>query len=836
MRFILLLPASNRNAWDCHGPDLMALPILPIDSLLPEAVRLLRGAPCLVLRASTGAGKTTRLPSALLDAFPGKLLLVEPRRLAARAAAKRIAFERGSRLGTEVGYHVRFDRQATEFTRLVVMTPGILLNRLRDDPALEDVDCVILDEFHERAVDTDLIAGLLKVVRDTLRPDLRVVVMSATLDALRLSTYLDGCPTLDSPGRLFPVAIEHEPVPMGPDWATGVARTITKMVDRITQDILVFLPGWREIRQVTERLPRRGDIEVLPLHGDLSPEEQDDVLRPRADARRIILATNVAESSVTVPGVRAVIDSGLARQLDHDPATGLDRLVVRQVCRASLAQRAGRAGREGPGICVRLFSEYDESRRLEHDAAEILRVDPAPALLQLAAMGELERFDWLDAPPEAARARALTMLESLGAIKRGHLTRRGHDLARLPLPPRIGMLLLEGAERGVIRWAARAAAYLSEGDSQRPAKPDHPVDCDLLYRLESVFPERGSPRDPRLARVASDLERQVDAGPDATDSRRAFAQALLAAFPDRLARRREGDGNRAMMARGLPVRLGPHSAVTEAELFLCLDVDDQPGEAVVRLASSVIRDDLDPDRVITETILEFDDRAERVIGRKRTLFAGLVIDDRDVTAPLGETTEGILANALKSRLDTMFPAADTPAGHLLARWKWLDSLTPGIVPPIDDTLWANMLGRLCAGERSLAAVRAKDWAEILLGMLEYKQRRELDELAPARLTLPSGGTAALTYEVGRPPVLAARIQELFGWRETPRVGGGKVRVLLHLLAPNFRPQQVTEDLESFWNTTYQVVRKELRGRYPRHPWPEDPWTAQAVNKPSSRRP
>jgi len=291
-----------------------------------------------------------------------------------------------------------------------------------------------------------------------------------------------------------------------------------------------------------------------------------------------------------------------------------------------------------------------------------------------------------------------------------------------------------------------------------------------------------------------------------------------------------------MMARGLPVRLGPHSAVTEAELFLCLDVDDQPGEAVVRLASSVIRDDLDPDRVITETILEFDDRAERVIGRKRTLFAGLVIDDREVTAPLGETTEGILANALKSRLDTMFPAADTPAGHLLARWKWLDSLTPGIVPPIDDTLWTNLLGRLCAGERSLAAVRAKDWAEILLGMLEYKQRRELDELAPARLTLPSGGTAALTYEVGRPPVLAARIQELFGWRETPRVGGGKVRVLLHLLAPNFRPQQVTEDLESFWNTTYQVVRKELRGRYPRHPWPEDPWTAQAVNNPSSRRP
>jgi ATP-dependent helicase HrpB len=291
-----------------------------------------------------------------------------------------------------------------------------------------------------------------------------------------------------------------------------------------------------------------------------------------------------------------------------------------------------------------------------------------------------------------------------------------------------------------------------------------------------------------------------------------------------------------MMARGLPVRLGPHSAVTEGELFLCLDVDDQPGEAVVRLASGVVRDDLDPDRLITETTLEFDDRAERVVGRKRTLFAGLVIDDREVTAPLDEATTELLAKAVKSRFDTLFPAIDTPAGHLIARWKWLDSLSPGVVPSVDDILWGNVLGRLCTGERSLAAVRGKDWTEILLGMLDYRQRRELDELAPARLTLPSGGTAALAYEIGRPPVLAARIQELFGWRETPRVGGGKVRVLLHLLAPNFRPQQVTEDLESFWNTTYQVVRKEMRGRYPRHPWPEDPWTAQAVNKPSSRRP
>ena len=813
----------------------MPPPPLPIDALLPRAVASLREHPCLVLRASTGAGKTTRLPSALLDSMQGRVLLVEPRRLAARAAARRIAFERGTRPGGEVGHHVRFDRQATDATRLVAMTPGIALNLLREDPALEGISCVILDEFHERGVETDLIAGLLKVVRDALRPDLRVVVMSATLDAERMSTYLGGCPSLDSPGRLHPVAISHELVPPGPEWAGGVARALGRVMDSTDGDILVFLPGWREIRQVADRLPRRNGIVVMPLHGDLSPEEQDEVLRPRPDTRRVILSTNVAESSVTVPGVRAVVDSGLARQLAHDPATGLDRLVTRPVCRASLAQRAGRAGREAPGTCLRLFSEYDDSRRPEHDLAEILRVDPSPALLQLAAMGELDRFDWLDAPPQAARARALATLETLGAIQGGRLTRLGEEIARLPLPPRVATLLVKGARLGIPKLAARAAAFLAEGDPQRPSRPEHSVDCDLLHRLDELFPDKASPRDQRLARVASDLERQVSVGPRAADPRRAFAGALLAAFPDRLARRREGDSSRGMMAGGRPVKLGPQSALTESDLFVCLDVDDQPGEAVVRMASGICRDDLDPEQLNVETTVEFDERTERVAGRRRTLFAGLVIDEREVTAQLDDTTASILASAARDRLDSILPGEGTPAFHLLARWRWLAATVPGIVPLIDDAFWTDFLARLCQGERSLASVRDKDWHAPLLESLDYKQRRDLDELAPARMTLPSGGTASLVYEPGRPPVLAARIQELFGWKETPRVAGGRVRVLLHLLAPNFRPQQVTDDLESFWNTTYQVVRKELRGRYPRHPWPEDPWTAQAVRKPGGPR-
>lgn len=814
----------------------MAPAPLPIDALLPRVVASLRENPCLVLRASTGAGKTTRLPQALMDVIPGKILLIEPRRLAARAAARRIAFEVGVRHGGVVGHHVRFDRQATASTRLVAMTPGIALNLLRDDPALEGVDCVILDEFHERGVETDLLAGLLKVVRDTLRPDLRLVVMSATLDAGRVSAYLGGCPTLDSPGRLHPVAVSHDPVAQGPDWPGGVARAIARALDSREGDILVFLPGWREIRQVADKVPARPGVAVMPLHGDLSPEEQDEVLRPGSGARRIILATNVAESSVTVPGVRMVVDSGLARQLSHDPATGLDRLVTRPVCRASLAQRAGRAGREAPGTCLRLFSAHDESRRPEHDSAEILRVDPSPALLHLAAMGELDRFDWLDAPSSAARGRALATLEMLGAIRGSRLTRRGETIARLPLPPRAGVLLAEGSRLGIPGLAARAAALLAEGDTQRPARPDHPVDCDLLHRLDELFPAKGPARDPRLARVAANLERQVAPGPSAAEPRRAFARAMLAAFPDRLARRREGGPGRAMMSGGRPVRLGPQSALTESDLLVCLDVDDQPGEAVARMASGIERTDLDPELVEVSTTLEFDERAERITGRRRHSFKGLVIDEREIPAPLDDDAAAMLASAARVRLESLLPGADTPAGILLARWRWLSRAVPGTVPDINDAFWDDLLGRLCREERSLAGVRARDWHAALLEPLDYKTRRDLDELAPERLSLPSGGTARLVYEPGRPPVLAARIQELFGWKETPRVAGGRVRVLLHLLAPNFRPQQVTDDLESFWNTTYQVVRKELRGRYPRHPWPEDPWTAQAVRKPGGRSP
>lgn len=812
----------------------MAPPPLPIDALLPRVAASLGENPCLVLRASTGAGKTTRLPPALLDQVKGKILLVEPRRLAARAAARRIAFELGVRHGGVVGHHVRFDRQATAATRLVAMTPGIALNMLRLDPALEDVGCVILDEFHERGVETDLILGLLRVVREVLRPDLKVVVMSATLDAERVSAHLGGCPALDSPGRLYPVAISHEPVPPGPDWARGVARGVSRVLDSSDGDILVFLPGWKEIRQVGQGLPRREGVTVMALHGELSPEEQDEVLRPRAGTRRIILSTNVAESSVTVPGVRAVVDSGLARQLAHDPATGLDRLVTRPVCRASLAQRAGRAGREAPGTCLRLFSEYDDSRRPEHDPAEILRVDPAPALLRLAAMGELDRFDWLDPPPQAARERALATLETLGAISEGRLTPLGEAIAGLPVPPRAGVLLVEGARLGIPCLAARAAAYLSDGDSQRANRPDHGVDCDLLWRLGELFPEEGPPRDPRLARASADLERQVLAGPPAADERRAFARALLAAFPDRLARMREGERARAMMTGGRPVKLGPQSALAETDLLVCLDVDDQPGEAVARMASGVIRDDLDPRRLTVETITVFDARTERVSGRRRATFGGLVIDEREVTAPLDDATARILAAAALERLESLLPAEGTPAHSLLARWRWLAGAVAGSLSAPDGPFWRGLIERLCQGERSLAAVRAKDLRGALLDSLDHKDRRNLDALAPERLTLPSGGTAELVYEPGAPPVLAARIQELFGWRETPRVAGGRVRVLLHLLAPNFRPQQVTDDLESFWNTTYQVVRRELRGRYPRHPWPEDPWTAQAVRKPGRR--
>lgn len=848
----------------------MDLTPLPIDEVLADAVESLRQYNCLVVRAPTGAGKTTRVPPAVLDgglAGGGQIVLVEPRRLAARAAARRMTAERGGVLGEEIGYQVRFDRRCGPRTRIVAVTPGILLRRLQDDPLLESASVVIFDEFHERSLECDLALAMVRLVQETVRPDLRIVVMSATLAVEAVSKYLGDCPIIASEGRLHPVEMRYEPKRHEQAWPAAAAQAVARLLNETDGDILVFLPGLAEIRRTARHLDdvaRQSGVAVTPLYGDLPAEQQDAALL-RLDRRKVVLATNVAETSVTVEGISAVVDTGLARQLLFDPAVGLDRLKLTPISRASAEQRAGRAGRLRPGICVRLWSESAHRARAEQTEPEIRRVDLAGAVLQLLAWGEkdLEHFPWLEPPRPTQTAEALRLLERLGAVESGVTTDVGKAMARVPVQPRLGRLLIEGQRWGQRERIALATALLAERDLFRGHEPrrggnssGNITESDLLDRIEALeeFEQHGSEssslgplnrgaakfvlhaRD-QLARLARQEETRT-AGP-ATGSlvpaEEAVMRSLLAAFPDRLARRRPGDDRRAVLVGGRGVRLAPSCGVSRAELFVCLVVDAGHAEAVVRSASAIKREWLPAERVQTTTAVLFDADSEKVIARQRLCYEDLVIEDNPAVLPGDEEVASVLAAAAADRPERVLPPADSPAGNFLIRLRCLRQWMPELgLPAVETADLKTLLPQVCRGCRSFEDLRRADWLQALHGLLTHVQRAAVDREAPERLQVPSGSRLALHYQAERPPVLAVRIQEVFGWRETPRIAGGRVRVLLHLLAPNYRPQQVTDDLASFWANTYPQVRKELRARYPKHAWPEDPWTAVAERRPNRR--
>ncbi len=845
---------------------------LPIDPVLPDLVDALRRHPAAVLRAPTGAGKTTRVPPALLDAGlagPGQIIMLEPRRLAARAAARRMAAERGQPLGDEVGFQVRFESCRGPRTRILVVTPGILLRRLHDDPFLESAGVVVFDEFHERGLDSDLALGMVRLVQQTVRPELRVVVMSATLDVNALAAYLGGCPVITGEGRLHPIDIVYEPPREHRPGPAAAAQAAERLLDRTSGDLLVFLPGLQEIRQTARHLEaaaRQRDLAVLPLHGEL-PAEQQDAALVRADRRKVVLATNVAETSVTVEGITGVVDTGLARMLVFDPHVGLDRLKLTPISRASADQRAGRAGRTAPGVCIRLWSEVAHRGRPEQTEPEIRRVDLAGAVLQLLGLGEADvlAFPWLEPPHEPAVRQALALLRRLGAVDDGGVTDLGRTLARLPVHPRLGRLLVEGRLWGQPERVALAAALLAERDPftralDRPTAPAAPTRSDVLDRVEALEEyerhgrgssalgalNRGAARFVLRARDqllhslrAEDRKGKVKtpAASSSLPSEEAVLRALLAAFPDRVARRREPGSRRGVMVGGRGVRLAPSSGVTESELFACIDVDAGQTETLVRQASAVQRDWLPAGQVRTTVEVFFDPAAERVAARRCLRFDDLTIEETQAALPEDDQTARILAAAAAEHLDRVLPPEDSPAGSFRTRVRCLAGWMPELrLPAFDDEDLRALLAGLCFGCRSFADLRQAPWLEALQGRLTPPQRQAVEREAPERLTVPSGSRLLLKYELGRPPVLAVRIQEVFGLRDTPRVAGGRVRVLLHLLAPNHRPQQVTDDLASFWANTYPQVRKELRARYPKHAWPEDPWSAQPERRPRRKRP
>lgn len=867
---------------------------LPIDPVLPELVAALRGHANAVLRAPTGAGKTTRVPPGLLAAGIAGLasgrtiVMTEPRRVATRAAARRIAEEQGWTLGREVGYQVRFEKKATRETRILVVTEGILVQRLQADPFLDGVGLVIFDEIHERTLSADLALAMARRVQREVRPDLALLAMSATFDPGPLAEFLGGAPTIDSPGRLHPIEIRHlegpdlrtEPREIAARVALGVERALAEMPrggdpPDLPGGVLAFLPGVGEIRRAAEILESSAAARgcaILPLYGEMPAEAQDAAISP-GPRRKIVLATNVAETSVTVSGISAVVDSGLARILRYDPASGLDRLELARIGRASAAQRSGRAGRERPGIAYRLWPEREHAARPERERPEIQRVDLAGPALQLLTWGEtdLSAFGWFEPPDPAALDRGLDLLGRLGAMDlpaKSGLSPLGRAMAEIPVHPRLARLLVEGRKRGVGREAATVAALLAERDPFRRAAPIagpqgrrtaiHASRSDLLDRLDALeaFARSGgrqteSPAGELAAgaarfvlQAAEQLDRSAGNAPGGSASKDRDADllaAIAAAYPDRIARRREPGSPRAVMVGGRGVRLGEESAVSLAELFACIDLDGGggaagSGEARVHLASAVEAGDLPRELLSDEIEVAFDAARERVIAWRRTRFDDLVLSEREVPPPAEEAARA-LAEAAGRDLSRALALDEPEIAGFLARWRWLRRVAPELgLPPAGDDEIRALLPEISRGRRSFADLRKAPLRDLLSGALSYAQVQALAREAPERIEVPSGSLIRLDYpaEGDGPPVLAVRIQELFGLEQTPRVAAGRVSVLLHLLAPNYRPQQVTRDLASFWTNTYPLVKKELQGRYPKHAWPDDPRKAAPERRPRRR--
>jgi ATP-dependent helicase HrpB len=835
---------------------------LPIDPLVGEIAETLARSQRLVLEAPPGAGKTTRVPWALLESLgqEGEIIVTEPRRLAARMAARRVASERGERLGGRVGYSVRFEEVSGPSTRLKYVTEGVLLRRLLDDRALRGVRAVVLDEFHERHLTTDLLLTLIAALTKS-RSDLGLLVMSATLDAEPVARFLGDCPRLRSEGRMFPVSIEHLSAPDDRPLEKQVVSATRSAIKADPEgDVLVFLPGASEIRRALEALEglgRESGRLLLPLHGDLPIAEQARAVEP-ADRPKVVLATNVAESSVTIDGVTTVIDSGLARVAAHSPWSGLPQLATQKVSRASAIQRAGRAGRTREGKVLRLYTRGDFESRPEHDLPEIARADLSEALLALhgAGVSSPAELTWFTAPPAAHLKAAEELLFDLGAIDRaGKLTRVGERLLAFPLHPRQARIVVEGEARGVAEDACLVAALLGERDIRRDARTDFGSSgerqggatgpSDLLELCERFREGEGTRSEQRLRSLGLDprsfqaverarrqLERVAKNRVDPPSGVEALDQALLACivtgFPDRLARRRRPGQPDLVLVSGSTAKLSPRSVVRERELMVAVDVEERPGRGVeVRLASAADENllyELYGDRIQMSEELVYNADKERVERVERISIGSIVLEETRSAAPPSEESARVLLGAVRARAHE-FAQGDALGGLSarleLARAEFPDAGLPANTAEAVETA----LAAACETTTSLADLRAMNLAELFASNLSPSVRRLLEEEFPERVRLPGGRSVVVHYEPGKPPWIESRLQDFFGMKDGPRVARGRIPLTLHLLAPNQRAVQVTTDLAGFWERHYPGIRKELMRRYPRHSWPEDGRTA-----------
>jgi ATP-dependent helicase HrpB len=768
--------------------------VLPVDAVVPEVIASLNRHPNLVIEAPPGAGKTTRVPPTLLGCVMGEVVVLEPRRIAARLAARRVAWEMGEQPGETVGYQVRFEEAAGSRTRLRFVTEGILTRRLLSDPTLKGVAAVVLDEFHERHLESDFALALLKRLQST-RPELRIVVMSATLNAAPVAHYLGGCPVLRSEGTRFELAIQH--LPYSPAPLEAQVRNAAEMLvsEGHSGDILAFLPGAAEIHKAMREcsaLAHRHGLLMLPLHGSLSPKEQDRAISPAAE-RRLILATNVAESSITVEGVNAVIDSGLARFATYSRWSGLPMLDVGRVSKASAKQRAGRAGRTGSGRVLRLYTEEDYQRRPDQDPPEIVRSDLSQLCVDLRAM-QLKPYDldWLDAPPTEAIEHAESLLDRLGATGD-----RARQLARYPLSPRLSRILLEAMQRGVGESGCLAAALLGSGV--------HAAKNDLLAAMESE-------RDPRTLQHVEQLRRIARPAKQKRHDDDALLMAVLSGFPDRVARRRSG--NQVLLSTGGSAEVAGDPP--RYEFMVAVDAEDRKDKPLplIRMTARIEPEwllDLFPERVQELSTVVWNRVAERADAESTLVYDELVIQKSQGAVPDTDAAAQLLAQkAMEAGIE---PFVDPDAlAYFLGRVEFA-----GFKPPDVE----QALRELCSGLRSFAELKSA--AGDLIRSLEQKMdARKLNEIAPATMLLRSGRRTKVHYEKGKSPWIASRLQDFFGMRDTPRIGPGRTPVLIHLLAPNQRAVQTTTDLAGFWERLYPQVRRELMRRYPKHSWPERP--------------
>lgn len=825
---------------------------LPVREHLAQIVAASRTEPVIVI-APPGSGKTTLVPPAIrndIRSSNGSLWLTQPRRLAARSVARYLARQQGVKLGDEIGYQVRFDRQAGPQTRLWVVTTGILLRTLVSNLSLDGIQAVILDEFHERTLETDECLGMICRLRQTIRPDLRLIVMTATMDPAPLVQHLGNCALIRTEGRQYPVTVRYQRSVTGQTLEDQVEQTVRRALTGTKGSILVFLPGVGEImrcKAALEHTAQHANIPLFTLFGDLSPEHQDAAVSPTA-GRRIVLATNIAETSLTIPGVTVVIDSGLARVMQMAPSVGIPRLELQPISRASADQRAGRAGRVEPGLCYRLWDERGHHARATEELPEILRGDFAEPLLRLLLWGERDpmAFPWLTPPYQDSVKKARDLLVILGAIDtEQNVLPIGEELALLPCHPRLGRLLLAGAKRGVLRESSLAAALLSERDPFRVVNPANkgPRDyqairsrSDMVLRVLALqgFHAGGilSMGDlechpgaaKQVLRTAEQFYSLVETrrGDRADNVEQALMRSLLDAFPDRLARLRPQSHDRGLMVGNRGVRIDGRSSVRGEALFLCLDLQDAPGDATVRCASAVDEAWLDESQIGERDTVFYNPTRGQVEARRQRLWIDLVLCETPTEVTDWQAAARMLVQAAKPAISRWL-SDEHPAGRFRARVQWLRSVMPDLaLPSLDDDSLVGLVEHHGEGMRSLEDLQRAPWLAWLQETVGLEKLREIDELAPEQLRVPSGNRIRLQYSADKPPVLAVRIQELFGLLETPRVAGGRERVVLHLLGPNFRPQQVTQDLASFWQNTYPQVKKDLRRRYPKHAWPDDP--------------